>query len=89
MSEEERWRRLDRVRLAIWAELLIGLLVTLLTGFAFISFPGYMGFHEPSLLEGFPAGPVIALVGFFWMVRLSRPRPEAGEPTWRYHDRAA
>jgi hypothetical protein len=34
MNREERQRRLDRARFAIWAELLIGLMVVILTAFA-------------------------------------------------------
>lgn len=86
MNYEERQRRLDRVRLAIWAELLIGLLVTLLTGFLFIAAPGFMGFYEPSFVERLlpAAAPLLSLMAWLWMVRLSRPRFEADETTWRY-----
>ncbi|HEV8697721.1 MAG TPA: hypothetical protein VGQ89_08515 [Candidatus Limnocylindrales bacterium] len=86
MNYEERQRRLDRVRLAIWAELLIGLLATLLTGFLFIAAPGFMGLYEPSFVAKLiPAvAPVLSFVAWLWMVRLSRPRLEAGEATWRY-----
>jgi hypothetical protein len=87
MNYEERQRRLDRVRLAIWAELLIGLVVTLLTGFLFIAAPGYMRpmFYEPSLVERLHAvAPVVSLLAWLWMLRLSRPQPEAGETSWRY-----
>jgi O-antigen/teichoic acid export membrane protein len=92
MNYEERQRRLDRVRFAIHAELLIGLVVTLLTGFLFIAAPGYMRpmFDEPSLVERLNAvAPVVSLLAWVWMLRLSRPQPEAGERRWRYRDRAA
>jgi hypothetical protein len=92
MSEEERRRRMDRARSAIGAELAIGLMVTLLTGFLFIASPsclcpaGLYETYEPSLLVRlFTAAPIVLpIVGLVWMVRLSQPRPEAGEPTWRY-----
>ena len=35
-----------------------------------------------TLIPWFGAG--MFVVGFAWMVRLSRPDPEAGERTWRY-----
>jgi hypothetical protein len=87
MNDEDRQRRLDRVRFAIRAELLIGLLVTLLTGFLLIASPGgFRGmFYVPPWTQWLlPAASVLSFVVWLWMLRLSRPRLEAGEPTWRY-----
>ena len=92
MSEEERRRRMDRARSAIGAELAIGLGVTLLIGLLYITSAqcicpaGLYEHYEPSLLVRlFTAAPIVLpIVGLVWMVRLSQPRPEAGEPTWRY-----
>jgi type IV secretory pathway TrbD component len=41
---------------------------------------------EPPLIETLVPwfGVGMFVVGFVWMVRLSRPDPEAGERTWRY-----
>lgn len=93
MNYEERQRRLDRARFAIQAELLIGLMVVILTGFlSTIAAPGgFRGmFYEPPLIESLlPAAPVVSLLAWVWMLRLSRPQPEAGELSWRYRDRAA
>lgn len=87
MNYEERQRRMDRARFAIRAELLIGLGVTLLTGFLLIPAPGFFRpmFYEPRLIERLQAAaPVVSLFAWLWMLRLSRPRPEAGETSWRY-----
>jgi hypothetical protein len=87
MNPEERQRRLDRVRMAIQAELLIGLEVTLLTGFLLIASPGGFRpmFYEPPLIEGLQAAaPVVSLLAWVWMLRLSRRDPEAGKRSWRY-----
>jgi hypothetical protein len=91
MSERERRRRrLERVRLAIRAELVIGFASPLLAGFLYIAMPGGGGpmFYEPSLLERLMpwAGIAGVIVGLAWMVRLSQPDPEAGERTWRFRD---
>ena len=89
MNYEERQRRMDRVRLAIWAELLIGLVVSLL-GFFVIATPGgFDGMFLPSIGRLIPAAPVVSLLAWVWMLRLSRRNPEAGERRWRYRDRAA
>jgi hypothetical protein len=87
MKYEQRPRRLDRVRFAIHAELLVGLAVSLLTGFLLIASPrGFRPmFYEPPLIERLlPAAPVVSLLAWFWMLRLSRRDPEAGERSWRY-----
>ena len=88
MTVEERQRRLDRARMAIHAELLVGLLVVILTGY--LSIAALFGvFLAPPLMQSFlVAVPVVSLLAWVWMLRLSRPRPEAGERSWRYHDRA-
>ena len=88
MSHEERQRRLDRARQAIQAELLIGLMVVILTGY--FSGGAFPMFYVPPVINLLLlAAPVVALLAWVWMLRLSRPRPEAGERSWRYRDRAA
>lgn len=88
MNYEARQRRLDRARQAIQAELLIGLMVVILTGSSIAgSFP--MFYVHPLVNLLLLAAPVASLHAWVWMLRLSRPRPEAGERSWRYRDRAA
>ncbi len=93
MRYEERQRRLDRARRAIHAELLIGLMVVILTGhFSIMASPwgsDPMFFVPPLFHLLVLAVPVLSLLAWVWMLRLSRPRPEAGERSWRYRDRAA
>jgi hypothetical protein len=91
---EQRQRRLDRARIAIWAELLIGLMVVILT--SSVSFDAWpwgsdpMSAHVPAWIHVFVlVAPVVSLLAWLWMLRLSRPRPEAGERSWRYHDGSA
>jgi hypothetical protein len=62
-----------------------------LAGFLFVAQPGTMGgpmFNEPSLFETLLPWAAIAgvVIGIVWMLRLSRPDPEAGERSWRYRD---
>jgi uncharacterized membrane protein YqjE len=87
---ESRQRRLDRAYDAMLTELFVGFLVTLLTWFLWVASPGYMGpmFYEPSLFETLPVVQVLCTIGWIWMLRLSRPRPEQGERSWRYRDQA-
>ena len=89
MDREERQRRLDRVRLAIWAELLLGLVVSLLSVFVIAARTGFDWMFLPSIGRLIPMAPVVSLLAWVWMLRLSRRYPEAGEPSWRYRDRAA
>lgn len=91
MNYEERQRRLDRARFAIQAELLIGLMAVILSGFLFFARGGFDPmFSLPPLFQALLlATPVVSLLAWVWMVRLSRPQPESGERSWRYHDRAA
>ena len=93
MKYEERQRRLDRARFAIQAELLIGLMVVILTGFFSIMASPWgsdpMFFVPPLFQLLVLAAPVVSLLAWVWMLRLSRPRPEAGKRRWRYRDRAA
>ena len=98
MNHAERQRRLDRARLAIQTELMIGLMVVILTGFMAVILTGFpsvaaraeMSSYLPPLFQLLLlAAPVGSLLAWVWMLRLSRPRPEAGERSWRYHDRAA
>jgi hypothetical protein len=71
-------------------ELFVGFVVTLITWFLWIASPGYIGpmFDEPSLLEGVPVAQVLCTLAWIWMLRLSRPQPEPGDPSWRYRDQA-
>jgi protein-S-isoprenylcysteine O-methyltransferase Ste14 len=94
MDYEERQRRLDRARIAIWAELLLGLTVVILT--SSVSFDASpwgddpMSGYMPAFLQLFVlVAPAVSLLAWLWMLRLSRPRPEAGERSWRYHDGSA
>jgi hypothetical protein len=89
MDHEERQRRLDRVRLAIWAELLLGLVVSMLSVFAIAAPAGFDWMSLPSIGRLIPVAPVVSLLAWVWMLRLSRGYPEAGERSWRYRDRAA
>ena len=84
MTYEERQRRLDRARIAIWAELLAGLMVVILT--SSVSLDAWpwgddpMSGHVPAFLQSFVlVAPVVSLLAWLWMLRLSRPRPEAGK----------
>ena len=77
--------------MAIWAELLLGLTVVILTGSVSIdawpwgshSMSPYVPIWMQLLVL---AAPVVSLVAWVWMLRLSRPRPEAGQRSWSYHD---
>jgi hypothetical protein len=93
MKYGERQRRLDRARFAIQAELLIGLMVVILTGFSTIDISPWgsdpMLFVPPLIQLLLLAAPVVSLLAWVWMLRLSRPQPEAGERSWRYRDGAA
>jgi hypothetical protein len=87
---ERRRRRLARARFLIRAEFLIAVAAPLVVAFLFLVAPGDMGgpMWEPSLLvQLLPwAGAAGVFLGLVWMIRLSRPRPEGGERTWRYRD---
>jgi hypothetical protein len=93
MTYEERQRRLDRARFAIQTELLTGLMVVILTGFFSIMASPWGSdpmFRVPPLIQLLVlAAPVVSLLAWVWMLRRSRPQPEAGERRWRYRDRAA
>ena len=94
MNYEERQRRLDRARFAIQTELLIGVMVVILTSsFSIDAWPwgsDPMSGYVPALIQLLVlAAPVVSLLAWVWMLRLSRPQPEAGERRWRYRDRAA
>lgn len=90
MSElEARQRRLARARFLIRAEFLIAVAAPLVAAFLFVAAPGFTGGGMgPSLLARlWPwAGVAGVILGFVWMIRLSRPQPEGGDRTWRYHD---
>jgi hypothetical protein len=91
---ESRQRRLDRAHFLIRAELVIAFAAPVVVGFLWVAAPGTMGgpiFHKPSLMETLLtllpwAGGVGFIVGFVWIIRLSRPDPEAGDRSWRYRD---
>jgi hypothetical protein len=83
-------RRLARARTLIRLELVIAVAAAAVAGFLYVAAPGTIEpmFFERSLFEQLllwvPIGGVI--VGFVWMVHLSRADPEAGDRTWRYRD---
>lgn len=86
---QARSRRLQNARFLIRAELAIAFASPLVAGFLYIAAPGTFGgmFAESPLESALPwAAAVGILVGIVWMVRLSRPDPEAGERSWRYRD---
>jgi hypothetical protein len=80
---ERRRRHVDRARLAIWVELLLGLVVTAVTVVTMAATPGSFRsmFSEPPLVERLLPG--VALLGLIValvsLVRLSRPMAELGE----------
>jgi len=84
----DRQRRLDRARSLIRAELAIAIAIPLVAAFWFFVAPQTFGSHELTLLELVIAvvGVALYVVGFVWMIRLSRANPEDGESSWRYRD---
>ena len=90
MNYEDRQRRLDRARFAIHVELLVGLMVVILTGPPTLAAPRETASYLPPVFQLLlMATPVVSLLAWVWMLRLSRPQPESGERTWRYRDGAA
>jgi hypothetical protein len=87
---ERRRRRLQRAHFLTRAELAIAIAAPLIAGFLYVASPGVIGvmFSEPPLLASLIPWVAVAayVVGISWMIRLSRPNPEAGETTWRYRD---
>ena len=88
---ERRGRRLRRAHHLIRAELALAVAVPVVAGFLFIAAPAGpspMFSGEPPLIETLVpwAGMGLFILGFAWMIRLSRPDPEAGERSWRYRD---
>lgn len=86
---QARSRRLRNARFLIRAELAIAFALPLIAGFLFIAAPGTTGgsLIESPLESALPwAAAVGIVVGIGWMIRLSRPDPEAGERSWRYRD---
>jgi hypothetical protein len=81
---------LDRARLAIWVELLLGLVVTAVTVVTMVATPGCPcpTFSERPLVERLLPGVALLglIVGLVSMFRLSRPTAETGERSWRYRD---
>jgi hypothetical protein len=86
MDYESRQRRLDRAYDVMLTELFVGFVVMLLTWFLWIASAGYIGpmFYERSLFEGVPVAHVLCTLAWIWMLRLSRPQPEAAQLGWRY-----
>jgi membrane associated rhomboid family serine protease len=87
---ESRQRRLDRAHFLIRAELVIAFAAPVVVGLMWMAAPGTIGpmFDEPPPFTSLVpwAAVVGVIVGILWMLRLSRPDPEAGERTWRYRD---
>lgn len=86
---ERRRRRMARAHTLIRAELTIAIAAPLALGFMYVAAPGFSGgMREPWLLEQLLPWASIGglIIGLIWMIRLSRPDPEAGERTWRYRD---
>jgi hypothetical protein len=87
---EHRRRRLHRAHVLIRSELAIAIAVPLVAAFLYVATPNFPGggMHEPPLTETLIpwVGVGLFLVGLVWMIRLSRPDPEAGERSWRYRD---
>ena len=86
---ERRQRRLRRAHMLIRAELAIAIAVPLFAAFLYVAMsrgwsPMFAG--EPPLIETLMpwAGAGLFVIGLVWMIRLSRPDPEAGERSWRY-----
>jgi hypothetical protein len=90
-ERERRRRRLRRAHDLIRAELAIAYAVPLFAAFLYVAMPaGHrpMFAGEPLLIESLVTGTGagLFLIGLMWMIRLSRPDPEAGERSWRYRD---
>jgi hypothetical protein len=88
---ERRERRLRRAHFLIRAELVIAFAVPVVGGLLLVAAPGTMGggmfYVGPPFVPLLPwGGAVGVIVGIVWMLRLSRPNPEAGERSWRYRD---
>ena len=88
---ERRRRRLRRAHRLIRAELALAVAVPFLAGFLFVAAPAFSGGTSTGMYAFVDtllsiAAVVGVLVGFVWMIRLSRPDPEAGERTWRFRD---
>jgi hypothetical protein len=85
---ERRRRRLQSARFLIRAELAIAFAAPLVAGFLYVAAPGFMGQREPMLAQVLLTwGGIFGVIaGIVWMMRLSRPDPEAGERSWRYRD---
>lgn len=90
-EHERRTRRLRRLRALIRIELTLAFAVPFLAAFLFVAMPGGpspMVLGERPLVETLVpwAGVGLYMVGLVWMIRLSRPDPEAGERSWRYRE---
>jgi hypothetical protein len=88
---ERRQRVLDQARFLIRAELTLAIAVPVIAGFMWVAAPGTMVepmfINVPLFVTLLPlVGVVGFIVGIVWMLRLSRPDPEAGERSWRYRD---
>jgi hypothetical protein len=84
---------LDRARRATYVELYLGFVLAAVTVFAIVAPPAClcpMVAGTPLGVERFlipGAGLVGVIVGLVSMLRLSRPRVEAGKRDWRYRAR--
>jgi hypothetical protein len=90
---ERRQRRLDRAWIAIRFELFVAVAVPVGIGLLYVAAPGTMGPGFGFTLDPVPVGQAVLWVGVLgyvlglaWMIRLSRPKVEAGERDWRYRD---
>jgi len=85
---QRRKRRLRRAHVLIRAELAVAFSIPVVTAFLYLAAPNFPGggMHEPPLIETLMpwASVGLLIVGLVWMIRLSRPDPEAGERSWRY-----
>jgi hypothetical protein len=92
MDIEARQRRLDRARLWIHSEIAIGVVLSIGTWLFITASPGScictrLPYGPPLLWGVLPWVPVLmTVVGLAWMIRLSRPRVESGETSWRFRD---
>jgi hypothetical protein len=72
-------------------ELVVAFAAPVVAGLLWVAAPGFTGggmFYKASLIETLLpwAGGIGVVVGIVWIIRLSRPDPEAGERSWRYRD---
>jgi hypothetical protein len=88
--ERRQWQ-LDQAHVLIRTELALAIAAPVVAAFLWVAAPGTMGggmfYGAPLIVTLFPLTGVVGfIVGLIWIIRLSRPDPEAGEPSWRYRD---